>query len=86
MKIKLDETWYLLSDSKQYILAELKGARIHHRAFFTNLVLLLTYYVQMKARTEENIESIQRLIDYQKSLVASLSKVMQASNIEVEIK
>ncbi len=84
MEIKLDEKYYALSDKHQYILGEKSGDRILHISFFASFEGLLNNYMDIRCRTKENIKTIQNLLDYQNSVLASLNKALHPLKIKVD--
>jgi len=78
MKIELDKEFLILSDSNQYVLAQNYGnGRYKNLSYCSSLVGLLRNYLDMKCRTAQNIDSIHKLIDYQKGLITRLNKLLQ---------
>jgi len=78
VNIKLDEQWSIQSDSKQFILV----TNNKYMSFHTQLESAITSYFEMKIRTSQ-ATTIQGLLDYHKSLLNALQRVLSPLKIKV---
>jgi len=85
INIQLDEDYTIQSDEHSFILSKRYGKRYVHTAFFSDLQVLLQHYVQLCVRSSD-VKTIQELINYQNSLLASLSKSLQPLHFEIEVR
>ena len=86
VKIDLDSTWRIESDTNNWILSKRASNRCVHTYFFTSLSSLLQSllqsYLDMKLRLS-NVETVNDLLTYQKNLLLSLNKALQPFKFEV---
>lgn len=84
MIIELDPKFRILGDADQYILQK-KSKDWRNYKFFTSIESLILAYFDLKTRTSD-VASIKELIEYQKTLTASLCKALEPLQIEVKAK
>ena len=82
MNIKLDETYSIGGDQRQFILLKKVRARQVNDSYFTTLEGLLKDYLGVKVRVS-NVKSISELLAYQEMLITNLNKALQPLQIEV---
>ncbi len=85
INIKLDESFSILSDESNFILAKKCRDRELHIGFFNNLNSLLIYYLNNRVRAS-NVKNIKQLIELQKSILASLNNALQPLTFDIELK
>ena len=85
LQIKLDETYSIKGDSRQYILIKKVRDRYVNTGYFTSLKCLLEDYLAVNVRVS-NIKSIKELLECQNMLITALNKALQPLHVELHNK
>lgn len=90
LNIKLDETYRVKSDEKQYLLVRtaknLRGEPTQTiEGYYSTLEYLLKAFIDKKVR-QADIKTIKELLAYQKALIEELNKVLEPLEINVSSK
>lgn len=82
LSIKLDETYSIKGNEKQFILIKKVRDRFVNDGYFTTLEGLLKDYLSVKIRVS-SVKSVKELLAYQQMLITALNKVLQPLHIEL---
>ncbi len=82
MKIKLNEIYSLEGDLKHWKLIRKQQQTFVVEGYYSDLAILLNDFISASLRTS-NSNSIQELLNYQKSLLHALNEAIRPLHIEV---
>lgn len=85
LNIPLGSNYYLLSDSRQYIISEFDGKKQRPVAYFVNIEMALKFLIERRIRGL-NSKSILSLMESIKLLQAEFDEVVQPLRLEVRVK
>ena len=84
MKLDLGDNFIVKGDANQYVLCEkYKNNRELVLGYFPTLEALLKSFIDLRVRTNKDITTVQKLLNYQNSLITALNRALMPLQFEV---